>query len=81
MKLKPYVIVGFTYLQYLLLLGLFATFIHFMYTQSKIHALILIGFNLTYLVSGYSIRVIGRDYLNEFYAKLSKENFNGKEEG
>lgn len=78
MNLKPIAIVAFSYLRDLLLIALFATLVHFIYTVSKFHAILLIVLNLTYYVTSYSIRLIGRDYLNEFYTKISEEK-NGKE--
>lgn len=78
MNFRPVIIVAFSYLKDVLLIALFATLVHFVYTVSKFHAILLVVLNLTYYVTSYSIRLIGRDYLNEFYTKISEEK-NGKE--
>lgn len=82
MKYKAHVIVGFAYLRYLVTVSIVLAFVHFMYSISPLHAKIIVILTLTELVASYSIKLLGRDYLNEFLDKLYKESNNErKEEG
>lgn len=83
MRFKEYLIIGFTYLERLILFALVGTFLSFVYKFSRTHAIVLIYLNLTYLLCGYTIRVLAKDYLNELTKLLSskEKTDNGKEEG
>lgn len=73
MKLKAYAIIAFSYLRFIVLFAIYSTFLHLIYSISKTHAILLLVLNLTFLVTEYSIKLIGRDYLNEFYTKISED--------
>lgn len=81
MKLdKAHVIVGFSYLKQAIVIASILTVTHFIYTVSPNHARVIVFLFLTEWVTSISINLIGRDYLNEVYVKLSKEQNNDGQE-
>lgn len=80
MKYKANLIVCFAHVRYIIDLALTLALAHFIFAMSTWHGKLITFLLLTEITVSYSIKLLGRDYLNEFLDKLYKESSNDRKE-